>query len=94
MNQEELRQLVDPTDAERLHRTKTVDELTFGEYLRGFQKEWVWERLRLGIDHQLFLKRIEEIRVIRNSVMHFHPDPITVSERATLAMTRELLQSL
>jgi predicted transcriptional regulator len=94
MNQEELRQLVDPTDVERLRKTITVDKLTFGEYLRGFQQEWVWGRLGLGIDRKLFLGRIYENRDIRNSVMHFHPDPLTLSERDTLATTRELLQNL
>jgi hypothetical protein len=40
------------------------------------------------------VQRLDEIRTIRNSVMHFHPDRITPQQRQVLAQTREMLQGL
>lgn len=91
---DELRDLVDPADANRKQRTKTVDDLTFGEYLRGLGTATLWDRLKLEIDRGLFVQRLDSIRQIRNSVMHFHPDGISAEERDVLAKTREMLQSL
>jgi len=91
---DELRSLVDPEDGERQARTQTVDDLTFGEYLRGLGRPEFWERLKLGIDRALFVGQLDAIRKIRNAVMHFHPDGITKSDREVLARTREMLQDL
>lgn len=90
----ELKALVDPADSERQTRTRTVDDLTFSEYLRGLGMPDYWERLKLGIDRQLFVAQLDSIRKIRNAVMHFHPDGITKESREVLARTRAMLQGL
>jgi hypothetical protein len=91
---EELRALVDPTDTERQASTRSIDNLTFGECLRGLGKQETWEKLHLGIDRVLLVKQLDAIRKIRNSVMHFHPDGITEIDREMLGRTREMLQAL
>lgn len=91
---DELRDLVDPADATRRASGVTVDGLTFGEYLRGLSNPSLWGRLGLGIDRNLFVQRLDAIRRIRNSVMHFHPDGISAADRDVLAKTREMLQGL
>jgi len=89
---QELRDLVDPVDASRRTTATKVDDLTFGEYLRGLGQADYWGRLKLGIDRNLFVQRLDAIRRIRNNVMHFHPDGISPAEREVLAKTREMLQ--
>ena len=41
-----------------------------------------------------FCTRLEEIRSIRNKVMHFHPDGISDEDREILRKTRQMLQGL
>lgn len=54
-----------------------MDDLTFGAYLRILEKPENWERLGLGVDRATFVKELDEVRVIRNAVMHFDPDGLT-----------------
>ncbi|MBN6034711.1 CBS domain-containing protein [Amycolatopsis sp. 195334CR] len=59
------------------NRTITsVDRLTFGDYQRVLENKDCWARLGWPLDRPTFVSRLEEIRRIRNKVMHFHPDPV------------------
>ncbi|WP_460437649.1 restriction system modified-DNA reader domain-containing protein [Amycolatopsis stemonae] len=59
-------------------RTVTkFDQLGFGDYQRILADRDVWTRLGWPLDRRVFIARLEEIRLIRNSVMHFHPDPVS-----------------
>ncbi|MEU0872973.1 CBS domain-containing protein [Nocardia brasiliensis] len=53
-----------------------TDQLTFGDYRHVLENKEVWGKLGWPLDRSIFNSRLEEIRVIRNKVMHFHPDPI------------------
>jgi len=54
-----------------------VHSLTFWNYIRFLDEPSRWEKLGLRVDVQLFRNEVDEIRDIRNDVMHFDPDPIT-----------------
>jgi CBS domain-containing protein len=56
---------------------KTFDQLAFGDYRRILEDKQVWERLGWPLNRQTFIARLDEIRLIRNNVMHFHPDPLS-----------------
>ena len=45
--------------------------------IRLLQNPDHWGRLGLKMDRATFTKRLDEIREIRNDVMHFHPDGIS-----------------
>ena len=49
-------------------------DLTFGDYVRLLEKKQNWRRLDLYIDRVGFIKALEEIRKIRNDVLHFDPE--------------------
>lgn len=53
------------------------DELGFGDYQHILENPGVWATLGWPLDRQVFIARLDEIRLIRNKVMHFHPDPIS-----------------
>lgn len=54
----------------------SFDELSIGDYQRVLETRDGWERLGWPLDRASFISRLEEIRRIRNKVMHFHPDPV------------------
>jgi hypothetical protein len=55
---------------------KGFDELSMGDYQRVLENKEVWEKLGWPLDRNACVGRLDEIRIIRNKVMHFHPDPL------------------
>ncbi|MCG6494858.1 CBS domain-containing protein [Kitasatospora sp. A2-31] len=54
----------------------SFDDLSVGDYQRILESEDSWKTLGWPLDRKVFIKRIDELRVIRNDLMHFNPDPI------------------
>jgi predicted transcriptional regulator len=81
----------DPGDQREI---KTVDDLTFGGYLRLLQHPENWPRVRLPIDRVVFCKDLDDVRVIRNNVTHFDPDGITRLELEKLRDFKAFLSNL
>jgi CBS domain-containing protein len=54
----------------------SFDQLSIGDYQRALENKEVWESIGWPLDRHAFIARLEEIRLIRNKVMHFHPDPV------------------
>ena len=79
----------DPADGAR---EIDVADLTFGEYLRLLSHGKIWPKLGLKIDQQTFTHHLEEIRKIRNDVMHFDPEGITPDEIRKLRAMVDLLR--
>jgi CBS domain len=89
---EELADVRDPSDGGR--EIKDVSDLTFGEYVRLFQKPERWGKLGLKFDRRIFTDELEKIRRIRNEVMHFDPDGISEEDLLTLRLFVQFLQRL
>lgn len=71
---------------------EVISDMTFGEYIRVMENEEFWPLLQLPFDKTDFVLNIEKIRIIRNSVMHFHPDKISESDLKLLRNTSKFLQ--
>ncbi len=71
-----------------------IADLTFGEYIRLLQSEKGWKKLNLEIDRVEFVSRLNNIREIRNNVMHFDPDRLEPSEISTLREFAKFLKTL
>ena len=91
---DEIKNFVDPGDVKRREKICKIEDLTFGEYLRALQFGEIWKRIKIPLEQSLFVNRLDEVREIRNSVMHFHPDGITGEERKILIGFLELLHRL
>lgn len=91
---EELHASIDPRDSERSNNAKSIDDFSFGELIRCLERSDIWARTSLGLDRSMFCKQLNEIRIIRNKVMHFHPDGISINDRATLGQIRNMLYTL
>ena len=53
---------------------RSAEDLTLGGYCVLLGKQSRWDELRLNIERKVFIKRLEEVRDIRNDVMHFNTD--------------------
>jgi CBS domain-containing protein len=89
---QELQDLCDPGDSGRT--VEGIADLTFGEYVRLLEKPERWDRLGVAIDRALFVQRLEDVRKIRNDVMHFDPDGLLPEDLDVLRSLTRLLQNL
>jgi CBS domain-containing protein len=71
-----------------------VADLTLGECVRILEKPQNWQRLGLQIDRTIFINELDEIRRIRNEVMHFDPEGIDKDDLAKLRGFVTFLQKL
>ncbi|WUD72201.1 N-6 DNA methylase [Streptomyces sp. NBC_00510] len=55
---------------------ETFDDLSIGDYQRVLQNKDAWEKLGWSLDRKIFMERLDQIREIRNDLMHFNPDPL------------------
>lgn len=82
---DQLKEAADEKDDDR--EIQSISDLTFGEYVRLLEKPDNWEILNLMMDRSTFTKRLDQVRRIRNDVMHFHPDGISSEDITTLRET-------
>ena len=75
-------------------KPNSISDLGFGGYIRLVQRPQVWKRLALNIDQASLTKQLEEVRQIRNDVMHFDPDPLTTKQLDLLKNTAKFMQQL
>jgi CBS domain-containing protein len=72
----------------------TLSDLTFGHYVRIIQDEKKFAKLKVNVDRVLLVKQLEEVRKIRNDVMHFDPDGITKNSLEILRRTISFFDTL
>jgi hypothetical protein len=89
---EQLAAARDVVDSSR--PVESVSDLTFGEYVRLLENPQNWQKLGIHIDRAIFVKELEEIRIIRNDVMHFDPEGIEERDLKRLRDFVSFLQRL
>lgn len=72
----------------------SIDDLTFGEYVRLFQNDANWKKIGLPVEKKIFLRELDNVRNVRNDIMHFEPDGISPEQHKTLVSMSNLLKSL
>jgi CBS domain-containing protein len=75
-------------------KVSQIEELTLGQYIRLFQHPDVWTKLALSIDAAEFVQLLDQVREIRNEVMHFDRDPMTKDQLDTLKRATRFMQHL
>lgn len=75
-------------------KLQAIDELTIGQYITLFQNKKIWDKLELGIDPKEFVCLLDEVRSIRNEVMHFDRDPMTRDQLETLKRSSRFMQNI
>ncbi len=82
-----LRQLIDRQlplamlrslcSASEQHPIDSAADLSFGQYQRLLQREDVWQLCGLRVDRVETVKRVDQLREIRNEMMHFQSEAIS-----------------
>lgn len=83
--------------AARPHEQKqisSVAEMAFGDYVGLLQQEQMWQKLGTTMDRRTFVSDLDEVRLIRNGVMHFRPDGIGDDELVSLRRFSAFLDRL
>jgi CBS domain len=93
-NSKELSSACDPSDSSRAQSISTVADLTFGEYIRLLQNEDRWKKLSIAVDRVIFCRHLDEIREVRNDVMHFDPDGIELDKLKRLREFTKFMRDL
>ncbi len=91
---ETLRAACDDGDPARKAAVTKPSQLTFGEYQRIFEREENWKQLGFVACRKTFCKELDEVRKLRNEIMHFHPDVIEDGDFEQLRRFSRLLQQL
>jgi predicted transcriptional regulator len=89
-----LRESGNDNDPDRKSRIESASDLTFGEYIRLLEKEENWNKIGFVADRKTFCYEMNEVRQIRNDVMHFDPDGIEDSQFEQLRRFSRLLIQL
>ena len=87
----------DVREAKHGNDTREVEDasdLTFGEYVRLLESPENWTKLRLEIDRKLFVELLNDVREVRNDVVHFRPDSSEPENLNKVRMLYELLEQL
>jgi CBS domain-containing protein len=97
-----LRQLISRTftleevtslcDADGSRSVKSFDDLEMGDYQRVLENPKCWAKLGWPLDRATFIKRLDDLRVIRNNVMHFNPEPLPANTVDRLRYILKLLR--
>ena len=97
---QELRQLIVNTFDEDTVRSacksagmafKSFETMTVGQYQAVLGNPDRWQQLGWPLDQAQFVKRLDEIRRVRNNVMHFNPDPPKPADVAKLRIFLRLI---
>lgn len=89
---EQLSSCKSPNDNDRT--ITNVADLTFGEYLRLLENPKYWERLKIPFDRTIFTKQLDQVRKLRNDVMHFDPDPFAEEDLQALRLFANVMRIL
>ena len=80
---------------EKERKPESIDDLTFGEYIALIENPKQWERIGLkSVDRTLFVQSLNEVREIRNDIMHFDPEGIDESSKEKLKSVGDYLTKL
>ena len=72
----------------------SIDELTFGQYLRIIEGNENWEKLNLKFDKKIIIEKLTAVKNLRNDIMHFDPTDITPEQVNELSNGSDFLNSV
>lgn len=70
---------------------QSIDDLTFGQYVRIIESPDNWAKLNLSFDKDSLHDLLGEVRDIRNDIMHFDPSGIELDQVDRLSKICEFL---
>jgi hypothetical protein len=90
-----IQELIDFCNSEGEEKEiESIDDLTFGQYIRLIEKSENWDKLKLNIERVTFIKQLNIVREIRNDIMHFDPEGITSEQKQALINMAKFLTEI
>lgn len=80
----QVEEVVNNLRGDRGRQIENLSDMTFGDYIFFLQNPHNWGRLGMNIDRVMFCEKLNEIRIIRNQVMHFDPDGLEDDQMESL----------
>ena len=71
-----------------------ASDLNFGEYVTLLEVKENWKQLGLRIDRKLFVGLLNDVREVRNDIMHFRPDSSELENLDKVRQLHSLLRQL
>lgn len=68
--------IISACDPQGTRKVTSVTELTIGDYKRILEHPGRWADLDWKLDRRVFCEQLDEVRKLRNQVMHFNADPL------------------
>lgn len=87
-----LQEVTSLCDSDGSRAVKSFDDLDMGDYQRVLENPERWAKLGWPLDRATFIKRLDDLRVIRNNVMHFNPEPLPENAVERLRYILKLLR--
>lgn len=75
------------------HNVNSLDELSFANYLELLSDDDIWPQLSISGDKKTVCERLEDVRMIRNEVMHSRPDGVCDDDIEKLRLFVQFLAS-
>jgi restriction system protein len=75
-------------------RLQSAENMTFGQYWILLKDPERWPRLHWGLDREMFASHLDEVRIIRNHVMHFGAQPLDDTQRTRLTSFLGIMRHL
>lgn len=72
---------------------KSFDDLAFGDYQGVLGNDASWAKLSWPLDHKSFINRLDELRQLRNDIMHFNTRDLPAEAVGKLRNFIKLLHS-
>ena len=66
--------------------------MSFGDYVTMFGNDKQWKRLIIAADRKHFIKQLEQIRSLRNDVLHFRTADLDEGNKAVIRKIVECLR--
>ncbi|MEV0080525.1 CBS domain-containing protein [Nocardia neocaledoniensis] len=76
----------------RAHVTEP-EHLTFGGYVHLLQSPTSWRKLGWRLDQSQVIELVEQVRVVRNELMHFATDPLSAGQEAAVHGLLQVLRT-
>jgi len=90
-----IQELIDFCQRENDEKSiESIDDLTFGQYLRLIEKPENWKKLKLKSERITFIKQLNVVREIRNDIMHFDTEGITIDQKQALINMAKFLTDI
>jgi hypothetical protein len=63
----------------------SVNDMMFGQYQRLLEDRDRWQRLHWMLDREMFIEHLDDVRKVRNHIMHFGARPLDDAQKNRLA---------